>query len=95
MGKIGRKNPSVPNDWEPTAGDVGQEADPIDQAELVTELETSSAIFTDLEVRYDQVLAALAKIEKGAYGVCETCGKPVEEARLAVDPAAPTCIEHK
>ncbi len=95
MGKIGRKNPAVPNDWEPISGEVEEEADPIDQAELVTELETSSAIFADLEARYDSVLAALARIEKGTYGICEVCGAPVEEARLAVDPAAPTCIEHK
>jgi RNA polymerase-binding transcription factor DksA len=37
---------------------------------------------------------ALEKIEKGEYGVCEIGGEPIEEERLAADPAARTCIAH-
>ena len=94
MGSVGRKNPSVPNDWEAVGSELGTESDPIDQANIVTNHEENSAILADLEARYDHVLAALARIEHKAYGVCEVCGEPIEEARLNADPAATTCKKH-
>ena len=94
MGDIGRKNPLVPNDWEPIPSETGTEADLMDQADIIVNRETTSAIFADLEARYDTVLAALARIEKGTYGKCEVCGEKIEEARLVADPAATTCITH-
>jgi len=94
MGDIGRKNPLVPNDWEPIPSETGTEADLMDQADVIVNRETTSAIFADLEARYDTVLAALARIEKGTYGKCEVCGEKIEEARLVADPAATTCITH-
>ena len=94
MGDIGRRNPAVPGDWEPVPSEIGVEADLVDQADVVVNRDTTSAIFADLEARYDTILAALARVEKGAYGVCEVCGAAIEEARLEADPAATTCIEH-
>ncbi len=35
---------------------------------------------------------ALAKIENGTYGLCEECGKAIEETRLEAMPFATTCI---
>jgi RNA polymerase-binding transcription factor DksA len=35
---------------------------------------------------------ALEKIENGAYGVCENCGKEITEERLLVCPEAKTCL---
>ena len=94
MSDIGRKNPAVPGYWEPLQSEMGVEADLVDQADVVVNRDTTSAIFADLEARYDTVLAALARIEKGAYGICEVCGGAIEEARLAADPAATTCVKH-
>lgn len=37
---------------------------------------------------------ALARIEKGTYGTCEICGKPIGEERLRAIPWASRCIEH-
>jgi RNA polymerase-binding transcription factor len=39
-----------------------------------------------------RVEAALRRLEDGAYGDCIVCGEPISEKRLALDPAAPTCI---
>lgn len=39
--------------------------------------------------------AALAKIEAGTFGICETCGKPIAEERLAAIPYARQCIDCK
>lgn len=95
MGDIGRKNPGVPNDWEAVPTEIGGESDLADQADVVVSRDTTSAIFNDLEARYDIVLTALQSIEKGTYGKCEVCGAAIEETRLMADPAATTCIAHK
>lgn len=94
MAGIGRKNSGVPNDWESVPPEVGTEADLIDQADAVVSRDTNSAIFNDLEARYDSVLEALSAIEKGTYGLCGVCGKKIERERLDADPAATTCMEH-
>ena len=36
---------------------------------------------------------ALVRIEKGTYGICEECGKPIAEARLVAIPYAARCID--
>ena len=91
MGSVGRRNPAVPNDWESIPSDIGVESDPVDQADVVTSHETNNAILADLEARFDTVLEALARLEKGTYGTCEVCGEKIEEERLEADPAATTC----
>ena len=42
----------------------------------------------------DEVERALAKLDEGTYGKCETCGEPIAEARLEAMPAARYCINH-
>jgi RNA polymerase-binding protein DksA len=64
--------------------------------------ETASATL-DREIDYtlegnaEQVLAsidaALARIEDGTYGICETCGQPISEERLEAIPYATQCID--
>lgn len=66
--------------------------------------ETASATL-DREIDYtlegnaEQVLAsidgALARIEDGTYGICETCGQPISEERLEAIPYATQCIDCK
>ncbi len=40
--------------------------------------------------RIDQALKRIAEDE---YGYCVNCGEEIAESRLALDPAAPTCID--
>lgn len=35
---------------------------------------------------------ALARIDKGTYGLCESCGKPIPKGRLMAKPHAKFCI---
>ncbi|MFC4034353.1 TraR/DksA family transcriptional regulator [Streptomyces polygonati] len=35
---------------------------------------------------------ALERLERGDYGRCEVCGEPIPVERLAVRPAATTCV---
>jgi phosphoserine phosphatase RsbU/P len=41
-----------------------------------------------------EVDAALARMDKGTYGICETCHDPVEKERLLSDPLVRFCIDH-
>ena len=95
MATVGRRNPGVPNDWEPVPTETGTEADLADQADTVISRQSNTAILADLEARYDAVLAALERITKRTYGKCAVCQKPIEEARLEADPAATTCVAHR
>ena len=39
-----------------------------------------------------EIDAAIARIDHGMYGVCETCGQPISDARLRARPVARACI---
>ena len=58
----------------------------------VFEREKNSALIAVLEKKLSDVEAALRSIDKGAYGVCERCGKPIEVERLEVKPDATLCL---
>ena len=91
MGALGRKNPTVPGDYEPVGSEQGEEPDMLDQAKGTQSFEENEGLLRDLELRYADVTAALARVESGSYGACETCGGAIEEERLEADPAAKTC----
>jgi DnaK suppressor protein len=40
-----------------------------------------------------QIEAALERIDAGSFGLCETCGKPINPERLEVLPWATDCID--
>ncbi|MEK7080047.1 MAG: hypothetical protein AAB883_01105 [Patescibacteria group bacterium] len=94
LATIGQRNPSNPADWEARPSETGQEADPNDQADLMESYSENNAILTDLELRYNTVLAALSRIEDGTYGKCKVDGSDIEPERLDADPAASTCKTH-
>ncbi len=94
LSNIGRKNPSNPSDWEAVPQETGMEADSGDAADLIEGFEDNAALLKDLEIRYNEVVAALARIEDGTYGVCSVSGEEIEEERLEADPAATTCKAH-
>lgn len=94
LATVGRPNPSNPNDWEAVPQETEQEADPNDRADQVEHYAENNAILTDLEIRYNEVKDALARIEGGTYGTCKVCGKEIETDRLEADPSADTCKEH-
>ena len=41
-----------------------------------------------------QVDSALARMEAGTFGLCETCHDPIEADRLSADPLLRRCIDH-
>jgi RNA polymerase-binding transcription factor DksA len=94
LSSIGRRNPANPSDWEALPEETGLEADTLDTAEQIDGYEANTAILKDLEIRYNEVVAALLRIEQGTYGICTVSGEEIEAERLAADPAAQTCKAH-
>lgn len=94
--RIGRINPRNPNDWVAVAQDLhhARSADPNEQADDVEEYGEHVAIVDQLETRFNEVKAALDRIDEGSYGVCEVGGEQIEHDRLEANPAARTCKKH-
>lgn len=40
-----------------------------------------------------QIKDAIARIDSGRYGICQSCGEPIAEARLKVLPYSDLCIK--
>jgi DnaK suppressor protein len=47
----------------------------------------------NLVVALERVDRALAKLDDGTYGICDSCGEPILPARLQVAPESTLCIE--
>ena len=58
----------------------------------VAGLDVEIAIAQNEGLLLEQVQAAIQRIEAGTYGVCQECGKPIDEARLKAIPYAGHCI---
>src|SRR2546425_7712228 len=41
-----------------------------------------------------EVDSALERMEKGSYGICETCHDSIEKERLITDPLVRFCLDH-
>ena len=52
------------------------------------------SILTKVEGELADVERALSRLDDGTYGTCEICGAPIDDERLAAEPATPFCAEH-
>ncbi len=59
------------------------------------EREKGFAIESSVQALLTQVEEALARMDDGAYGICENCGRPIHPARLRAIPYAKLCIDCK
>ena len=92
---VGERSSSNPAVWDASA--KGMQADSADENEVASKLEEyedNAGIATQLENQLSEVVAALERIDKGTYGMCEVCGKPIETERLEANPAAKVSIKH-
>lgn len=48
-----------------------------------------------LATQVSEVDAAVAAIDDGTYGVCQSCGNPIPEARLQARPTSLLCVDCK
>jgi DnaK suppressor protein len=69
-----------------------------EQGELATEIvEAEKGLILEKRVRDQlaEVEHALHKFDQGTYGLCDTCGQPIEPARLEALPRANLCLSCK
>ncbi len=83
------------NSWNPVpAEQEGPESDPNDLADRLEDFEERGAMVKTLGSKLADIDNALAKMEKGGYGICEESGEPIEIERLEANPAARTNKAH-
>jgi RNA polymerase-binding protein DksA len=66
-----------------------------DAAQTTSERARVLSIAEGLRQRLEDVHAAMQRIERGTYGICESCGKPIAPERLEAIPTARLCIACK
>ena len=54
---------------------------------------TDIGIGRSLETALARVERALAKLDEGTYGACDSCGRPIAPARLEAMPDSVLCVE--
>ncbi len=84
------------NNWEAKADQEISSQEVLDEADLSDKAEDYEERFgtvETLESRLKEINNALYKIENGGYGICENCGKPIEEDRLMANLSARKCKE--
>lgn len=59
------------------------------------ELDKRVALVQHIREQLTDVGYALEKLEKGTYGLCDSCGKPIPLARLEAIPQANFCLDCK
>jgi DnaK suppressor protein len=67
-----------------------EETDDWAVADLETALDVAEVSRDAGELR--ELEGAMARLQDGAYGECEECGRPIPYARLVASPSAPRCI---
>jgi len=85
---------------EKTVSGMGQEAegdfpDPNDRASFESDRNFVLRIRDRERKLIAKVKEALARIDDGTFGICETCGKPISEKRLMARPVTTECIDCK
>jgi RNA polymerase-binding transcription factor DksA len=70
----------------------GADQHPADVGTERFEREKDLSIIANLDAELVDVQSALRRLESGAYGTCEICGRPIGEARLRARPAARLCV---
>ena len=64
-------------------------------ADEASELEKRLALEKRLVESLNEIEHALQKYEAGTYGLCDSCGRPIEQARLEAIPQASLCLSCK
>lgn len=76
--------------------EVHIDREPDDEAALASDSSTKEMAVATLERErrtLAEIEAALARMKKGEYGICASCGEPIPEARLKALPWARVCVK--
>jgi len=88
------KDRKIKGNWETDFPQFGTHTSEQDEnADEVEEYTNLLPIEHRLELKLYDIERALKKIEKGKYGICEKCGKPISKKRLKLIPEAKFCLD--
>jgi DnaK suppressor protein len=90
---IARAESQIAERLNDAVGDAGD--DQADAGAKTFEREHELAMTQNARDLLAQNEAALARIDAGTYGVCESCGQPIGKARLQAFPRATLCVSCK
>ena len=86
-------------DAEKTVSDMNDEKanfpDPTDRASLESDRNFELRIRDRERKLINKIREAIERLDEGEYGVCESCGEDIGEARLRARPVTTLCIECK
>ncbi|MEQ1579319.1 MAG: TraR/DksA C4-type zinc finger protein [Steroidobacteraceae bacterium] len=82
----GRAERDLRHGAEPLVADAPDQAIQLQNDEVLREIDSAAV------VEVAQIDAALARLEKGLYGVCSRCQGTIDPRRLAAVPYAVTCV---
>ncbi len=66
--------------------------DAVDKAESSYTKEFLLSLTDAEREQLSQIQAALRRLEKGEYGICQSCGQPINKKRLKIIPWTSLCI---
>jgi len=72
--------------------EVDSPQDPADAGTTLSETDRTEAALAAVQSQRRLVMDALVRIDRGVYGVCADCGKPIPEGRLDARPEAARCV---
>ena len=89
-----KPNADIEDDYKTKMPQIGDSMD--DNAIEIAMYDNALSLERNFESRLKHINAALKKIEKNKYGVCEECKKNINDARLKLYPEAKHCMKcHK
>jgi DnaK suppressor protein len=72
--------------------EVDSPQDPADVGTTLSEKDRSEAALAAVQSQRRLVQDALVRLDRGVYGMCADCGKPIPEGRLDARPEAARCV---
>lgn len=93
LSRFARQDSGITGNFRSEFPDFGNDED--ENAAEVAEYSDRLSIEHALEKNLVDVRKALTSIQKGTYGTCKHCGKPIEEARLLARPTSTSCVDCK
>lgn len=93
LGKLAVPVDKEIGDYETSFKDIGNNME--DNTTEVEQYASDLPVEVSLEKKLQDIIAALEKIEKGTYGICENCQQEIDLERLQINPSARTCIKCK
>ncbi len=66
---------------------------PGDSGTETFEMEKNVSLLEQVEDELLEIEAAVQRLERGTYGICQVCGRPIGDERLEAMPATRFCVE--